>query len=361
MKNSNKEKLLSLKDYYIFNDKTLSTAEKYIKVFSKDFNRDMDVNEHTDMGMISLIIFPMLKQLENYYNEEICISSGIVLSLIESDEISFRVKSYHAENLIFRLSSIWDYYFNIINEYLHLEIPADNIIKNEIINRHCVNVDFIKRENITEVVEKPLPIQKQKKIRKDLKKEIKVLGKGILINTIRQKFDLTDRFKKIISLINSECIEELKHIRNQIIHRRALGTGISVDYGFLGQSVSINNKGWCDFNELHQIIKENLEVISKAIQVLHEVIFLDERPNSIENKDKQYFVIKVKCKACGKESILPEMKTIENKDILCPVCWEHGVEIIDKFRTNEINYGDRMYKHVNNFIEHIDKINEKYN
>jgi ribosomal protein L44E len=359
MKNFKKEKLFSLNDYYVFDSKILNTAEEYIKEFSKDFEKDMDANEHTDLGMISLVVFPMLKQLESYYNEEICVSAGLVLSLIETDDVSLRIKSYHAENLIFRLSSIWDYYYNIINEYLHLEIPADNIIKNEIINRYCANVDFVKKGKVTEVVEKPLPIEEQKRIRNELQKKIKVLGKSILINTIKHKFDLTDRFKKILSIIDSDCIEELKHVRNQIIHRRALGAGISADYSFLGQSISINNNGWCDFKELSTIIKENLKIISEAIRLIHEVIFLDERPNSLENKDKQYFVIKVKCKACGKESILPEMKTIKEENIPCPVCWKHGVEIIDKFKTNELNYGDRMYKHVNSFIKHVDKINGK--
>lgn len=298
----------------------------------------------------------MLKQLENYYNEEICISAGLVLSLIEADEVSLRIKSYHAENLIFRLSSIWDYYYNIINEYLHLEISADNIIKNEMINRYCVNVDFVKKGNVTEVVEKPLPIEEQKKIRNELKKKIKILGKNILINTIKHKFYLTERFEKIFSMIDSDCIEDLKHVRNQIIHRRALGAGISADYGSLGQSISINNNGWFDFNKLSEIIKENLKVISESIQLIHEVIFLDERPNSIENKDKQYFVIKIKCLKCEEESILPEMETIKEESIPCPVCWKHGVKIIDKFKTNELNYGDRMYKYINNFMEHIDEV-----
>lgn len=354
MKDSNANKSFSLKDYYVFDDKILNIAETYVSRFSKDFEKDMEKSEHTDLGMISLITFPMLKQLENYYNEEICISAGFVLSLIECNEVSLRIKSYHAENLVFRLASIWDYYYNIINEYLHLEIPADNIIKNEIIKRHCVNIDFVKKGKITEVVEKPLPIDEQNEIRKELQKKIKILNKAILVNVVKHKFHLTDRFKKIFLIINSDCIDELKYIRNQIIHRRALGAGISSDYGFLGQSISISNNGWCDFNELSAIIKENINVICEAIMLMHEVIFLDERPNSIENKDKQYFVVKVKCNSCGKESILPEMKAIEEDKIPCPICWNHGVEIIDKFKTNELNYNERMYRNINEFTKHVD-------
>ncbi|MCB2299863.1 hypothetical protein [Clostridium tagluense] len=356
MKKSNEEKLFSLKDYYVFDRKIMNKSEGYIKMFSKDFEKNININEHTDVGMISLIVFPMLKQLENYYNEEICISAGLVLSLLEAENINLRIKSYHAENLIFRLTSIWDYYYNIINEYLHLEIPADNIIKKRIINRHCVNVDFVKDGKIIKVVEKPLPIEEQKRIRKESRTKIKTLNKIMLINTISHRFHLTERFKEIFSIMDSDCIEQLKHIRNQIVHRRALGAGISPDYDFLGQSISINNKGWCDFNELSEIIKLNLNVITKEIQLIHEVIFFDERPNSIENKDKQYFVIKVKCKDCGKESILPEMKTIEEQKIPCPVCWKHEIEIIDKFKTNELNYGGRMNNHIKKFIEHLDNI-----
>jgi hypothetical protein len=357
MSKLNEKRASKLNNYYSFDEAIIKKADEYISSFTKNFeDNNIQINTSTDIGMNSIMVYPMLKQLEEYYNEEICISLGIVLSLLESNEEDLRIKSYHTENLLFRLISIWDYYYNIINQYLNLEIPVDNIVKKEMTKRYCTNIDFVKAGAITKVVQKPLQIEKQQEIRKECK-YIRILGKDVLINRMKKEFELTDRFEKIIKLMNSNEIKKLKNIRNQIIHRRTLGAKISIDSGWLGgQAISIKNSGWIDFKELSKLIEKNVDITYQAIKILHEIIFLDEWPNSIKNKGIKFFKLKVKCVRCKEESIVPETQIKEPEGIVCTKCWKFGVEIIERIVTNEYNYENSFIKYIKGISENIDKI-----
>ncbi len=352
-----KENIFSVNDFYGFDSNILKLAEHEVIWLRRSFDENIP-DEKTDVGFASMYAYMILKQLQDYFNDELCVSSAFLLLLIKSETVKFKVKAYHAENLIFRLVTFWDYYYTIINEYLQLGFIADHQIKQQIITSKCYDIHFIPIDGGkgSKVVTTPKDEEVQKRIKEELNNSLTVINKRDVKKVLHRNFALTDRFKKILKLIDSPCIKDLKKIRNQVIHRRSLGADVTVDLGFLGQSISVKREGWLDFEALAQIIQKNLKTIGDALQLMHEVILLDERPNSIENKDRQFFVCQVKCTECGADDILTESLMEEPDKVFCTSCWKlSSLKTIECVKSNEINHGYRLYQYYEKFMKYMDE------
>lgn len=354
-----KRKILYVSDFYSFDKEIINNSEKDLVWFRRDFDESIVNNEKSDKGLISAYAYPLLKELHEYYNDEICIPAALSLNLIKSEKARFEVKAFHFENLIFRLISFWDYYYNRINEYLQLGFITDKHILNQMIDSQCY--DYFEKPcddgKGIEIIPVPKPKKEQKVIRQKLWNEYKpkIINERNIKNALKTQFNLTERFKKIIKLMESPCVSDLRDIRNQIVHKMHLGAEVTLNYNNLtGQSISFNKGGWFDFNILSYQAEENLKVISEAMQVLYEVIALDERPNFTSSKGKHFFVYEVHCSNCNKTDRLPEILVNDPSKIMpCPFCWKHDLIVGEKIKTNEINYGHRLYMYIQKFTEHL--------
>lgn len=347
--------LLEAKDYFVLSRKELNIVQKVTERSRRNFGESLKDADKTDIGLIACIVYVLLKQLEDYYNNDICMSTSIATILLKKKQLRKEVKAYFAENAIFRLITFWDYYYLVINEYLQLGFVADNQVRQSLIQKACMATQFVRTDKGYSLVQVPLKPEKQSEIKRDLK--ITVLSKEKLKRKLTRDFALTERFVGIIKLMDSDCIEDLKTIRHQVIHRRSLGAGFSVDVDMIfGQTLQSKPGGWTDFNNLSKIIEENLRTVGNALEVLHQVIQLDERPNSKGNENIEYFVYHTVCEKCGNENILPG-SIFSNPDIvLCQSCWSRGLKILQKIKSNEINHGERMFHYLQDFQKHVDSL-----
>jgi len=113
-----------LQHYYPFNKKILDEFNKFRSNYKLN-----NVNYREGIITFDGIIHEMLlSQLKDYVLKEITTSTCYYMAL-KKQNADFDVLCFHAENAIVRLTSFWDYLFQILNTYLELKmIPSKRLI-----------------------------------------------------------------------------------------------------------------------------------------------------------------------------------------------------------------------------------------
>lgn len=174
--------------------------------------------------------------------------------------------------------------------YFQLALFDDTSIK-KMIERVGYDIEFIKKGDVTKVEYVPLPEEEQKK-RRALRNELVRINKWNTIRAISAIYEPTNKIEELIDTITGNNVETLKNTRNQIIHQRPAGARVTVNFDDIfmnGYSMSVNGKGWIDFNKIDKEIVICLNSITNCFDVNYHIIKFNEYPNRIENAGKEYF------------------------------------------------------------------------
>lgn len=345
MNKRKKSKINSLKKYLNFDKNIIREADIVLNDLVYDFE-NIKVEER-DIGFLAIYAYPLLTELHSYYNNELCVSTAIINALMLNRQLDKKAFAYHFENCISRIISFWDYSMSLINEYLQLGFYTDTISRQEAIyyaGKRAVigNEDGYNKLTYVDLEET------EKKQKEQEAKKIAVVNRAKVIEKYKSDFYGTERFNMFFQLSETTEQNELRKIRNQIIHSTPVATNMTVKYTSLFNKNVISNtiNGWIDYDTIIPIVQKGLLQIKEALILLTEIIKLDELPNCADTGEKEFYAYDVECSVCGFKDRLPEAMFGDTMDRLCINCWDNNLSIVKKVRSNEINNGSRLYNHL---------------
>lgn len=339
---------------YLMRIKIKGLIGKYIVEFEDD--------EEKGNGLVSMqciYAYPLIEQLRIYYNNELAVCAAVSKVICNSKRKNKRVKAFHLENTFTRIISMWDYIFGVINEYLQLELIADQQLKEQIIEESIVyKIPVYYNDGMYSLDKIPMEEEKQKEIRKKLNKELKVISPKILIDTYRSKYTECKYIDDIYKLYNEESIKQLKKVRNQVIHRSTLGADFNLIVSDIFNAQALSGNTWSseDINQFVFLIDDNMKIIGLALTHLYNFVSFDYYPNRIENINKEYNLYYAKCQACNEIICYPEeIIKISTDDLMCTKCSSFEITIERKVKVNEPVYEMRLINYIEDLRESIER------
>jgi hypothetical protein len=132
-------------------DDFLSMDKNMVKKLNGIF-QNYSISRLTDkksFGVMDFIGYPLLLESSKYYNGELLLSFAYYKAMRECNK-NLRSYAYCFENLIFRLISFWEYFYQFLNMYFDLKLYDVSSI-NKIVERVGYDVEFIEENERTKV------------------------------------------------------------------------------------------------------------------------------------------------------------------------------------------------------------------
>ena len=352
-------------DEFIFDDVKKTVNEKMDNYRDKFLPNYDEKNVTSDNGMW-LKIVPLIEELKFYYNNDFCLSIALSIAISESDKFNLRTHSYYYENALFRIESAWEYLFIVLNEFLQTELAVGIDIKEAKMEASCHKIDFVKHGNGYKVVATKLPDEVINEIKSELNKNNILFSisqnnkSNSFLKECKKKFTMNDRIKKLFDTYKSDEVKKIIQIRNEVMHRRPLGAKFSVEPSEIvpGQCVGIKPTGWFDITKLPHLLEKNVSALKFAIQILVDIIFNNDVPNSKVNGDKEFFVYKVHCMDCDKEFLINDFTVEyfekENLKLLCPFCSSKNTKVGNKQEVHDRYYFSNIMEYYRDAISKHD-------
>ncbi|MFF2795343.1 hypothetical protein [Lysinibacillus xylanilyticus] len=346
---------------FIFDNEIRINVENLLLKYRGEFHPTLLKKETTtDLGMV-MICQPLIEELKYYFNNDLCISVATSIAITRNTDFNLRTHAYYVENAITRISNCWEYLFIILNQFYQTDLIVGHDIRDNIIYAKCNNIKFIKKREGFKIKITPLPDNQIEEIKPSLEKENKLFNisinkkKNTFTKILKQKYTTNERLQSLIDIYFSEEIKEVIALRNEMVHRRSLGSKYTMaPLAFIpGQGVSIDQQGWYSFKEIDIKLEKNLVAIRQAIQLMIDIIFSNDVPNLKLNENIIFFVNKVKCNNCTKtllinDTILKGLECIETS-VICPNCNSEDTEIGEKMEVSDRYYYSNLMEY-NNFL-----------
>lgn len=347
--------MLNYDKYFKFNILTKLKIEQLYKGYVYDFTLK---SKQRYTSMMCLYAYPLVDELKKLYNNELALSASTAQVLCGNKKISVRVKAFHIENAFTRISSIWDYIFIAINEYMQTELIASRHNKEEIIKSACIYKIPIVENDITRIISQPMEEEKQKEIQKKLRKQLVVITGSKLHKCIKDKYSYSEDLEKIFNLYESGAVNEMKELRNDITHSGNLGANFSITSSDFISNQAMSSKN-VDFNSIRNIIIENMSIVKQAIEILNEFIINDKIPNRKGNENKEYYINQCKCNDCGCINCYADeiFGMVEKK--LNLICLECGSLNVDANSNEKNKISEPVHDDI--LIRNIEKMSEILN
>lgn len=351
-------------DDFIFDEKLKESIAKKLSKYRDDF-KGSSSNEKipADLAMLMYIV-PLVEELKYYYNNDLCFSVAKCISASEEGPLDLRTHSYYYENALFRFACFWEYLFIILNEFLQTELIVGHDTRNKIIEAGCHEIRFEKHGQGYKVVSYPISDELRKDIEPKLRKSKMLFnisqkkGSNTLFKAIKKQYSRTDRIQHLFDLYKCNEVKSIIELRNEIVHRRTLGSKFSIGPSdvFPGQCVDIKPSGWYDIRNLPDLLEKNLYVTRDALKTIVEILFFNEVPNSKENENKIFYGFEVKCNNCDAELCINEISVgffiDSNQPLVCPKCKSTDTVINNKRVVNERYYFSNFKSYTDMLVEY---------
>lgn len=84
-------------------------------------------------------LIPLFEELKYFYNNDVCISCVICISIMKSTKYNLRTFAYYYENAVHRIEETWEYVHILLAEILDLELFVGKDIRDANIKYCKVN------------------------------------------------------------------------------------------------------------------------------------------------------------------------------------------------------------------------------
>lgn len=349
---------------FIFDDVIKEKAEELLLKYRSTFTAKKD-SEYTvnDLEMIFSWI-PLFEELKYYYNNDVCVSCAICLSVMENCKYNLRTYAYYYENAVHRIEASWEYAHILMNDILGLELAVGKDIQEKNIMFRSGTWEFVESENGFKPKFHLHKGEKLKEVREEAKRENVLLNlslnkkKSVFHKLLNRKMSINDRVSKINELYFSDEASELHRIRNEFVHRRSLGAKFSVGPSLVGpgQSICIDPNGWFDFKGKKDLLEKNISIIREVIQTIQDIIYNHDVPNTKEYENEVFFCTISKCPSCDRVVEVPkelfEFFIDRSLNVPCSCCWKKGLIKIEDIIVDNRHYfqlllrwGEEIGKH----------------
>lgn len=249
-----------------------------------------------------------------------------------------------------RIEETWEYVHILLAEILDLELFVGKDIRDANIKYCSGTWDFSKSASGYKAIFHPYKGKQLKEANEAAEKDNVLLNisvnreKSVFHKVLRKKMSLNERIAKIIELYFSEEACEIHRIRNELVHRRSLGSRFSVGPCIIGsgQAININPNGWFEFRNKEVLIEKNLSIIREVLQTIQDIIFNHDLPNTKENENQEFFLASCVCPSCKENVVIPremyEYFKEKKLKVPCPCCGKNGLNT-----NGNVPVDDRLY------------------
>lgn len=361
---------------FIFDDVTKESVKKLVMQYRSEFKPCSTKESSTIDNGVWMQAIPLLEELKNYYNNDICISTATSVAILKNVKFNLRTFSYYYENALFRLANAWEYIHIILNQILESEFIVGKDIRDSVINAKCHNIHFKKHNGGYKPVVTPLSDDEKKVALAVAEEENKLLEispnrkKSSFHKFFKKEFAINERLQNIFDIYYSDDVSGFLKLRNEVMHRRPLGARYSVSPNniFPGQCISIDPGGWYQYHNSEVLLEKNIYALRKVIGELIDMVFNNDFPNKKNNEGKHFYMQPVFCSDCKKRLVLPDIIVeyfkLHNMNLLCPNCKTINLSILDeeKSEVNDSFYFRHLYHYNEEVVyKHQDLVfNKKY-
>lgn len=298
-------------------------------------------------SMLILLGADFVLNLTRFFNQDVLLNACICKSIGKTSKEKL---SYYLEIFYTKLVTCWEYLFVYINEYLQTGLLPNEQVKVELIESNMYEQIHIQHEEYIEIKRVPYNEEKQKIIRKNLRKSLVVLSPNALKSKINEMYEESELIKNIFECYSDEMVIDAKHIRNRIIHSDSIQKNYSFGINQVFGGTAICGRSGEFYDEMVNKIDGNIKLLRKAILLFKEMVYEDKLPNHIENKGRKYIVYDYVCQECKETEVIPDMLDEFFVEFgKCPKC---GCEVFSEkkeFQVSELFYGTRVSDLLKNF------------
>ncbi len=141
---------------FIFDDVIKKSVIRLVTQYRDEFKPRFTKELSTMDNGVWLQAIPLLEELKNYYNNDICVSTATSIAIMKNAKFNLRTFSYYYENALFRIANAWDYVHIILNQVLESDFIVGKDIRERVINAKCHNIHFEKQNGGYRPVVTPL-------------------------------------------------------------------------------------------------------------------------------------------------------------------------------------------------------------
>jgi len=348
---------------FIFDDVIRESVIRLVTQYRDEFKPRFTKESSTMDNGVWLQAIPLLEELKNYYNNDICVSTATSIAILKNAKFNLRTFSYYYENALFRIANAWDYVHIILNQVLESDFIVGKDIRERVINAKCHNIHFEKHNGGYRPVVTPLTDDEKKVALAAAEEENKLLEispnqkKSRFHKFLKKKLAINERLQNIFDIYYSDDVSEFLKLRNEVVHRRPLGAKYSVspDNIFPGQCISIDPSGWYQYHDSEVLLEKNIYALRKVIGELLDMVFNNDLPNKKNNEGKHFYMQPVFCNNCKSRLVLPDITVdyfqLHNMNLLCPHCKTSNLSVLDEEKS-EVN--DSFYfRHLYHYNEEV--------
>lgn len=353
---------------FIFDDCIKGKVEEWVNKYRSNFVAKKD-REYTvrDLSM-EFGGVPLFEELKYFYNNDVCLSCAICLSIMESGKYNLRTYAYYYENAVHRIEEVWEYAHILLGQILDLELVVGKDIQETNIKYRSGSWDFVKSEKGYAPVFCPYKGKQLEEALEAAERDNILLNvssnrkKSVFHKILRKKISINERVGKIQELYFSDEACEMHRIRNELVHRRPLGAKFTVGPCMIGpgQAVCIDPKGWFEFKNKDVLLEKNISIVREVLQTIQDIIYNHDLPNTKENEEQEYFCARCSCSSCGGNVIIPGEMYDYFKDrelkVPCPSCWENGLIKIEDVRVDDRYYYQLFWQYNEEIAKHWETV-----
>ena len=300
---------------FIFDEVIKKSVIKLVTQYRAEFEPRFTKELSTMDNGIWLQAIPLLEELKNYYNNDICLSTATSIAILKNAKFNLRTFSYYYENALFRIANAWDYVHIILNQVLESDFIVGKDIRERVINAKCHNIHFEKHNGGYRPVVTSLTDDEKKVALVVAEGENKLLEispnqkKSRFHKFLKKKLAINERLQNIFDIYYSDDVSEVLKLRNEVVHRRPLGAKFSVSINdiFPAQSISIDPCGWYKYHDSAVSLEKNIYALRTVIKEIVDMVYNNDLPNLKVNEGKHFYMRHVLCNDCKKTLALPEI------------------------------------------------------
>lgn len=330
---------------------TFSKKERReIRKKMKEYQIEIDDYINTiHKSMMIMLGADLASNLISFFNQDILLNACICKSIGNGKE---KKLSYYLEIFYTKLATGWEYLLVYMNEILQTGLIPNEQVKRELIESSMYEQVMIRHDGYVEIKNIPYDEEKQKEIRKELKKSYVVLEALELKKRIGEMYEESELIKSIFDYYSDEVVKDSKYIRNAIIHSDSIQKSYSFGVDKVFGRTAICSRDIDCYKEMVEKIDRNIVLLRKAILLFWEIVREDKIPNHIENAGIVYTVFDHICSKCGEVSIVPDMfEECFERFERCRVCGEKAFKEKKKYQVSELYYGTLVSNYISKTLQ----------
>jgi hypothetical protein len=320
-------------DWFLHDTEVWKEAKTIARRMHKDFLPASSKGGAWRTESIALSIY-VAENLEGFFNEDLAFAVGMYVSMVNRSSGSERLRAYHGENAVIRVFSLWEYIFQVLREWLGLNLARDRQMFDDLKNLSVYDLDFVPHPSGAEkVIYSPKSAADSRQALRRLADNTRymMLDKRAraIRKQIRREYADIGFAETVINNYKTPHVARLRDVRDTVIHIHHLGAPMRFgndspmpvlpgDMSMMINSPLVAEKELCD------LLRKNVRSLKDSIASLQQAIFDEDLPSPKSLAGRQFVLAHFPCPACRREFNIPTeilgILSADNSPLICPLC-----------------------------------------